>query len=79
MEKNDPNNGKIRGSCLFFVCRCCRTKYGWAHQKWCDIGAVTEPGCKDCRYYSARADACRHPVHKQRKGEKPYEEAEYPL
>ena len=40
----------IRGSCPDFVCRCCRTKYGWAHQIWCDEKTLLEPGCKDCQY-----------------------------
>lgn len=65
----------IRGSCSLFVCRCCRTKYGWEHQEWCDRYSVTEPTCRDCRYYSEQEHDCIHPaLKKERKEELPYEE-----
>ena len=52
----------IRGSCELFVCRCCRTKYGWAHQVWCDTPDLLEPGCGDCRYFDAHGRECIHPA-----------------
>ena len=58
----------IRGSCPLFVCRCCRTKFGWAHQRWCDCAWLTEPSCRDCRYCGARGQ-CRHPIKKRERGE----------
>lgn len=36
----------IRGSCSRFVCRYCRTKYGWQHQDWCDYFGRTDPCVK---------------------------------
>lgn len=55
----------IRGSCTRFACRCCLTKYGWAHQDWCETPELTEPECGDCRYNSARG-GCLHPARKKR-------------
>lgn len=56
----------IRGSCTDFVCRCCRTKYGWEHQIWCDYPELIEPVCDDCAYYNAKRDRCNHPTKKQK-------------
>lgn len=64
----------IRGRCSLFLCRDCRTKYGWEHQLWCPLRFVTQPSCKDCRYYWEQNGECTHPSKKQGKGELPYEE-----
>lgn len=70
----------IRGRCSLFVCRCCRTKFGWEHQWWCDLCSLTEPSCDDCRYYSNQYQECIHPaLKKERREELPYEEDERPL
>ena len=68
----------IRGSCSLFVCRCCRTKFGWKHQDWCEIGFATEPVCTDCRYFNERCQKCVHPIKKSERG-KPYEKGQRPL
>ena len=59
----------ISGRCSLFVCRCCRTKYGWQHQPWCDKAALTRPACADCRYYRMRDRACIHPAKKYERGD----------
>lgn len=64
----------IRGSCPLFVCRSCRTKYGWAHQPWCDMCTLTLPTCEDCRYFSQHDNDCTHPAKKFRKEESGVEE-----
>ncbi|MBQ6153349.1 MAG: hypothetical protein IJJ15_06350 [Ruminococcus sp.] len=69
----------IRGSCSLFVCRCCRTKYGWEHQGWCDLYSLTEPSCHDCRYFSEQAGECIHPAQKREGRDLPYEEDECPI
>ena len=56
----------ILGSCRLFACRCCLTKYGWEHQEWCEVCSLTQPTCRDCRYYSERHSRCEHPVMKKR-------------
>ncbi len=58
----------IRGNCSCFVCRCCLTKYGWEHQSWCEVYSLTQPTCRDCRYYSERRSRCEHPVLKKERG-----------
>ena len=62
----------IRGDCSYFVCCCCRTKFGWEHQEWCESRLLSEPSCEDCRYYSAGRGGCLHPAKKGRE-ELPYE------
>ena len=57
----------IHGKCSLFACRCCRTKYGWEHQRWCELSSVTEPACEKCRYYSGHNGRCAHPAKKIRK------------
>ena len=79
MQKTMQSDHIIRGSCSLFVCRCCRTKYGWEHQDWCDAALLTEPTCKDCRYYSKKRDECIHPIHKREGRELRYEESECPF
>lgn len=69
----------IHGSCSRFVCRYCRTKFGWRHQAWCEISGRTEPLCQDCGYYYPPSEECRHPAIKQERRELPYEEDEHPL
>ncbi len=69
MDDNRLMSGNtIRGSCSLFACRCCRTKYGWAHRDWCEISASTSPGCADCRYFNRKEGECRHPALKKEKG-----------
>lgn len=65
--KPNPTDRIIRGSCADFVCRQCRTKYGWAHQIWCDRTGLTEPDCTDCAYYSEKQARCSHPANKSKK------------
>ena len=80
MINNRLSEVAIRGDCSFFACRCCRTKFGWAHQKWCEIRAETFPTCSDCQYYNAQARMCRHPVvKKEGKENLPYEENQHPV
>ena len=55
----------IRSSCPLYICRVCRTKTGWPHQVWCELKGLTEPGCTDCRYHSARNGGCVHPAMKK--------------
>ena len=52
----------IRGECSLFVCRLCRTKYGWEHQRWCELGAIVEPSCWNCRYFRGQSGECVHPA-----------------
>ena len=75
------NSYTIRGSCSRFVCSCCRTKFGWEHQPWCDLYEMTEPTCTECRYHSKSTGECLHPALKQNleRRELPYEEDERPL
>ena len=60
-----PENA-IRGSCPRFACRCCHTKYGYPHQKWCEIYLLTQPVCSDCIYFNEKCGVCRHPAKKSR-------------
>lgn len=53
--------GVIQTKCPDFVCRLCRTKTGWPHQRWCSYRKRTTPECQDCRYYDRRKDQCLHP------------------
>ena len=52
----------IGGECAAFVCRCCYTKFGWAHQVWCKNIWLTETSCKGCQYYNCRNKRCSHPA-----------------
>ena len=79
MRNKVLSENAIRGSCSLFVCRCCRTKYGWEHQEWCDLSALTQPSCKECRYFRERDGECVHPAKKPWKEELPYEEAQCPI
>ena len=63
MKRAEP---RIDAACTLFACRMCRTKTGWKHQRWCELAAVCEPSCRDCRYWSAKRAICEHPA--QRKG-----------
>lgn len=69
----------IRGSCLLFACRCCYTKYGWEHQKWCEVCLLTLPGCLDCLYYREQRRSCIHPAKRKRKEDLPHEKAKRPI
>ena len=70
----------IRGGCSFFACRCCRTKYGWEHQAWCEVFYLTEPDCADCYYYRQGMGSCVHPALKNvREEDVPREENQRPL
>ncbi len=63
MERADV---RIEAACTLFACRMCRTKTGWAHQRWCELSGLKSPTCRDCRYWSAQKAVCVHPA--QRKG-----------
>lgn len=77
MRKNAVyNENIIRGNCSLFVCSCCRTKYGWEHQVWCEHYAVTVPSCRDCRYYRQQDGVCEHLAKKLRKETLAYEKAQ---
>lgn len=69
----------IRGECSFFACRFCRTKYGWEHQSWCEYYWLSEPSCKDCRYFNTEHGDCIHPAQKKRLEDLPYEEDQRPV
>lgn len=79
MIKFDTANEIISGNCSLFACRCCRTKYGWNHQKWCALSLVTHPACTECKYFRERDRECIHPAKKIRKDELSYQIAECPL
>lgn len=66
-NKINQSENIIRGSCADFVCRCCLTKYGWEHQKWCDCGDLLNPECQDCIYYNLKRRRCNHPTHSKQK------------
>ena len=72
-QNTDTYEYRILGSCSFFACRCCHTKYGWDHQKWCETRTLVNVTCGDCLYYSAKLGVCIHPAIK-RKGAMLYEE-----
>ena len=57
---NNPAERRISSRCEDFVCRVCRTKTGWPHQKWCS-SENTEPGCSDCLYAAKNGTVCKHP------------------
>ncbi len=61
-KKLSHEDNAIRGSCSLFACRCCRTKYGWKHQPWCGLKLLTQPSCKDCRYFREQDSECTHPA-----------------
>ena len=70
----------IHGDCSLFACRCCRTKYGWTHQAWCENCLLTVPACMDCHYYHCLSGLCTHPALKRiRKEDAPREEDQRPL
>ena len=52
----------IGGECDAFVCRCCYTKFGWAHQLWCKNIWLTEASCEGCQYYDRQNGRCGHPA-----------------
>lgn len=62
MEPQETHTpGPIAASCPLFVCRSCRTKTGWRHQRWCEHTELLTPGCADCRYWEAKRERCGHP------------------
>ncbi len=69
----------IRGSCSFFVCKCCRTKRGWEHQPWCEYFSLTEPGCDDCHYCDRRGSGCVHPAKRIERRDNGFEEDQHSL
>ncbi len=75
-KDSDLSDNIIRGNCSLFVCKICRTKYGWEHQKWCEYYSLTLPSCKDCRYFSENESECIHPTKKLRKETLAYEETQ---
>ena len=50
----------IDASCCLFACVYCRTKNGFAHQKWCVYADKTKPECADCLYYDVKRGRCSH-------------------
>lgn len=78
-QNTDTSEYRILGSCSSFACRCCRTKYGWPHQTWCEYCSLIEPTCGYCLYYSTKQNACLHPALKRRKDGLPLKEDPYPL
>lgn len=69
----------IRGSCSYYVCRYCRTKFGRQHQEWCEIFDRIQPICQDCIYYIQSKSECRHPALNRKGGDLPYEKDQCPL
>ena len=70
----------IRGDCSFFACGCCRTKYGWEHQAWCEVFYLTDPNCTDCFYHHPKTGSCVHPAMKNNRKENfPREENQRPV
>ena len=59
-----PLRTVIGGYCVDIVCRCCFTKYGWAHQVWCGCSSLSELSCMDCQYYNPQTCQCKHPARK---------------
>lgn len=59
-------DGVIRARCSRFACCVCRTKTGWPHQPWCELGEEACPGCEDCRYFDRTKARCMHPACKRR-------------
>ncbi|MBQ7699513.1 MAG: hypothetical protein IJT49_04125 [Clostridia bacterium] len=60
---------RISSKCPLFVCRECRTKTGWRHQKWCLFADPSVSDCTGCLYFVQRpADksVCVHPRMKER-------------
>ena len=68
----------IASDCLHFVCRECRTKVGWRHQRWCGLSGRTECSCEDCMYYREKSEKCVHPI-LIRKERAANEKIEYPV
>lgn len=73
------NEYVIRGSCPYFICRCCRTKYGWEHQVWCDYAQLLDPKCPDCGYYNTRRKCCNHPARRKKGRDVLYERDQGPF
>ncbi|MBQ7460430.1 MAG: hypothetical protein IJS72_03565 [Oscillospiraceae bacterium] len=56
------SDNRITAGCELYVCRECRTKTGWPHQRWCTLRGLTEPDCGECRYYGREKRICVHPA-----------------
>lgn len=54
----------INAECALYVCKVCRTKNGFEHQKWCS-DPMLAPGCESCFYYDSCKYACGHPSHRK--------------
>lgn len=61
MEEKDKTM-LIDALCPRYVCRFCRVKTGWPHQKWCKLKMLTNPDCVDCRYWNESMERCDHPA-----------------
>ena len=61
----DDGKTIISAACPLFVCKACRTKTGWAHQRWCSAGGET-PGCGECLYRGVGQQKCKHPILKRK-------------
>ena len=55
----------INAACSLFACKECRTKTGYAHQRWCSAAGKTKPVCTDCAYWLEQDKSCGHPQTKQ--------------
>ena len=55
----------IAADCPQFVCRVCRTKVGWPHQRWCEIRNITKTLCSDCQYRGRNGGECIHPLRRR--------------
>ena len=60
-----PLRNLIGGECADVVCRCWYTKYGWAHQFWCENIWLKEITCENCQYYDRQSGCCSHPARRR--------------
>lgn len=66
MQKAEsPARVPIDAQCPDFVCRLCRTKTGWPHQRGCTETANVRPTCADCRYWREKDRRCHHPARRK--------------
>ena len=61
---NKETEHRISSGCEDFVCKVCRTKNGYEHQKWCSC-IKSEAGCSDCYYLSSSGEKCIHPIRRK--------------
>ena len=68
----------IEAICRHFVCKECRTKVGWPHQRWCSGVDRMRCACADCLYYNEKRGMCVHPILKREEWNG-REKIEYPV